>query len=157
MKCPGATLALLAATVAACGRVAAPAPHTTVTAFAIEAPPPPAPIALEGTDGTELDLQALSYTTNVYGPLAMTEVRARFYNPNERSIEGRFRLALPPRSSIARLAMKIGDNWREAEVAERSAARATYEMIMHRRQDPLLVEQRRDREVAARVAPLEAH
>jgi tetratricopeptide (TPR) repeat protein len=61
---------------------------------------------------------------------------------------------MPPRSSISRLAMKIGGSWREAEAAETSAARQTYEAIIHRRRDPLLVEQPREREIAARIAPI---
>lgn len=35
-----------------------------------------------------------------------------------------------------------------------SAARQTYEAILHRRRDPLLIEQPREREIAARIAPI---
>lgn len=151
MKVPVAIFALC---VVACGHAVMPV-RVPTTAFAIDAsvPPPPA-VELESTDGTELELLSLSYTTRVFGPLATTEVRAAFHNPTDHAIEGRFRLMLPPRSSVSRLAMKVDANWQEAEVAELSAARATYEMIMHRKRDPLLVEQLRDREVAARVAPI---
>src|ERR1700709_1272648 len=102
LPAPASWLAL-APLVVACGHVA-PAPvHASapVAAFAIEDTPPP-PVVLEGTDGTELELLELWSVTDVFGPLAMTEVRATFHNPNAYAIEGRFRLALPPRASVAR-------------------------------------------------------
>lgn len=116
-----------------------------------------APIAIDGDDGSKLTIEDLHIDVRIHGPLAYTEIHGLFRNPTPNRMEGRFRLALPPRSSLARLAMRIGGVMREAEAAETDAARATYEEILHRRRDPLLVEQPREREVAARVAPIEGH
>lgn len=124
-------------------------PEKTVEAFA--------PIALDTNDGTAMKLAVLEVIVTMHGPIAHTSIYAAFDNPLPRDMEGRFRLVLPPRSSISRLAMKINGGWRESEAAESSVARQTYEMIMHRKRDPLLIEQPREREIAARIAPIFAH
>ncbi|MFO0735607.1 MAG: AgmX/PglI C-terminal domain-containing protein [Labilithrix sp.] len=157
-----ALLSLLMLAACACGRSPAPrAPTpadvpTPAAAFAIDAraASPPAPIAIDSNDGSTLDLRELSINVTLHGAIAHTSIRARFVSPLDRQTEGRFRLVMPPRSSISRLAMSIGGRWREAEAAETSAARRTYEEIIHRRRDPLLIEQPREREIAARIAPI---
>ena len=104
--------------VAACAHV--PAPSHAVPAFAIAegTVDPLAPIALDANDGTALDLTDLKITVTMHGPIAHTSVHATFVNPFSQQMEGRFRLVMPPRSSISRLAMKMGGSWREAEAAE---------------------------------------
>ena len=86
------------------------------------------------------------------GPPA--EVSLTFDNPEDRTLEGRFRITLPSGASISRFAMKIGGAWQEAEVVERQAARRAYEDFLHRRQDPALLEQQAGNEFTARVFPI---
>ncbi|HET6584526.1 MAG TPA: VIT domain-containing protein, partial [Nannocystaceae bacterium] len=94
------------------------------------------PLALTATDGTSLRLVSVHARAAIEEPLAFTELHLVFENPHDRTIEGRFRIELPPRSAISRFAMKIGDHWQEGEVVERRAARVAYEDFLHRRQDP---------------------
>ncbi len=113
-----------------------------------------APIALTASDGTGLAIASLAVRARSFGPLAETELHIRFHHAGLHTIEGRFRLALPPRSFVSRLAMRIGDTLREADVVELPLARSAYEDILHRRRDPLLVEQKTDNEISARVFPI---
>ena len=123
------------------------------------APPeagPAAPIRLTASDGTGLTLVSLEANGVLQPPLAFTELRLTFDNPRDQTIEGRFRIALPPGAALSRFAMKIGDAWQEGEVVERQRARVAYEDSLHRRQDPALLEQEAGNEFSARVFPIPA-
>ncbi len=117
---------------------------------------PDAPIRLTASDGTGLRLVALDVRGVLEAPLAFTELRMRFENPEDRVIEGRFRITLPPAAAVSRFAMKIDGHWQEGEVVERQRARQVYEDFLHRRQDPALLEQQAGNEFSARVFPIPA-
>ena len=116
-----------------------------------------APLSLIDADGSALGLTALSARTSIDGPLAATELKLTFHNPEGRVREGRFRVVLPHGAFVSRLAMKIDGSFREADVAELARAREVYESVMHVRRDPLLVEQHGDEELSARVFPIDPH
>lgn len=115
-----------------------------------------APLGLTTSEGTGLRLMNLDARAYLEGPLAFTELRLTFENPQDRVIEGRFEIALPDRAAISRFAMKIDDRWQEAEVVERQAAQVAYEDFLHRRQDPALLEKEAGNEFRARVFPIPA-
>ncbi len=115
-----------------------------------------APVQLTATDGTGLALVAFEANAVLEPPLAFTELHLTFDNPRDETIEGRFRIALPPGAALSRFAMKIGDRWQEGEVVERQRARQAYEDFLHRRQDPALLEQEAGNEFSARVFPIPA-
>jgi vault protein inter-alpha-trypsin-like protein len=115
---------------------------------------PAAPIGLTASDGTGLALVALEASGVLEPPLAFTELHLTFENPRNETIEGRFRIALPPGAALSRFAMKIGDSWQEGEVVERQRARVVYEDFLHRKQDPALLEQEAGNEFSARVFPI---
>jgi hypothetical protein len=117
---------------------------------------PAAPIGLTASDGTGLALVALEANGVLEPPLAFTELHLTFDNPRNETIEGRFRIALPPGAALSRFAMKIGGAWQEGEVVERQRARQVYEDYLHRRQDPALLEQEAGNEFSARVFPIPA-
>jgi tetratricopeptide (TPR) repeat protein len=117
---------------------------------------PAAPIQLTASDGTGLTLVALEVNGVLEPPLAFTELHLTFENPREQTIEGRFRIALPPGAALSRFAMKSGDAWQEGEVVERQRARQVYEDYLHRKQDPALLEQEEGNEFSARVFPIPA-
>lgn len=117
-------------------------------------PAPAPPFDLTASDGTGLRLVALEANGVLEGPLAFTELRLTFRNPRPETIEGRFRITLPPGAVLSRFAMKIGDRWQEGEVVERQRARQIYEDFLHRRQDPALLEQEAGNEFTARVFPI---
>jgi hypothetical protein len=115
-----------------------------------------APFSLTAQDGTGLELVSLQSRAVVEDPLAFTELKMVFRNPQDRQIEGRFEINLPPGSAISRFAMLIGDRWQEAEVVELQAARRAYEDFLHRRQDPALLEKNAGNTFSARVFPIPA-
>jgi len=115
-----------------------------------------APIALTGSDGNPLRLTSVDAKSVVQGPLVFTELHLSFDNPQDRTIEGRFRIALPPGASLSRFAMRIGEHWQEGEVVERKNAQRIYEDFLHRRIDPALLEQGAGNAFTARVFPIAA-
>jgi tetratricopeptide (TPR) repeat protein len=117
---------------------------------------PAAPIGLTASDGTGLALVALEANGVLEPPLAFTELHLTFDNPRDQTIEGRFRIALPPGAALSRFAMKIDGAWQEGEVVERQRARQVYEDYLHRKQDPALLEQEAGNEFSARVFPIPA-
>ena len=117
---------------------------------------PEAPFKLTASDGTGLVLAKLDARAVVDGPLAFTELRMTFDNPENRILEGRFQITLPSGASVSRFAMKIGNEWQEGEVVEKKQARRAYEDFLHRRQDPALLEQAAGNEFTARVFPIPA-
>jgi hypothetical protein len=119
--------------------------------------PVPAPVSLTGADGSGLELVSLSASAVIEDPLAFTELRLLFKNPEPRVREGRFRITLPSGATISRFAMRIGDRFQEGEVVEQQAARVAYEDFLHRRQDPALLETEAGNEFSARVFPIPAN
>ncbi len=112
------------------------------------------PMSLTSSDGTGLQLVSLTARSVVEDPLAFTELRLVFRNPEPRQIEGQFEITLPPGAAISRFAMRLGDRWQEGEVVELQAARAAYEDFLHRRQDPALLEKQAGNQFRARVFPI---
>src|SRR5687768_5048627 len=114
------------------------------------------PVRLTASDGTGLKLVALKAEAAVEDPLALTELHLTFENPEDRVLEGTFRITLPQGASLSRFAMKVGGVWQEGEVVEKQAARRAYEDFLHRKQDPALMEQGAGNEFSARVFPIPA-
>ena len=115
-----------------------------------------APLSLTSSEGVGLQLKRLGAATVVQGPLAFTELHLSFANPQDRTLEGRFELALPSGAAISRLAMYNQDKWVEGEVVELQAAREAYEDALHRRQDPALMEKQAGNRFQARIFPIPA-
>jgi tetratricopeptide (TPR) repeat protein len=114
------------------------------------------PLSLTASDGSGLKLVSMNARGVVEDPLAFTELTLTFENPQDRVIEGQFRITLPRGATVSRFAMKLDGRWQEGEVVERQAARRAYEDFLHRRQDPALLEQGAANEFTARVFPIPA-
>ncbi|MHB8875352.1 MAG: VIT domain-containing protein [Myxococcaceae bacterium] len=114
------------------------------------------PLSLTASDGSGLELVGLTARGVVEDPLAFTELSLTFRNPQDRVIEGQFRITLPRGATVSRFAMKLDGRWQEGEVVEKQAARRAYEDFLHRRQDPALLEQGAANEFTARVFPIPA-
>jgi len=99
-------------------------------------------------------LRKVDARATVEGPVAFTELRLTFHNPEPRQREGQFALTLPPGAAISRFAMKIHDNWMEGEVVEKQKAHVVYEDFLHRKQDPAILEQDAGNTFRARVFPI---
>ena len=115
-----------------------------------------APVSLTASDGSGLKLVSYTARAVVEEPLAFTELSLTFENPENRVIEGQFRVTLPRGATVSRFAMKLDQRWQEGEVVERQAARRAYEDFLHQRQDPALLEQAAGNEFSARVFPIPA-
>jgi tetratricopeptide (TPR) repeat protein len=138
----------------------APATAPPIEVAALRSVPPVHPeprVTLTASDGTGLRLVDLTARAVVDEPLALTELHLAFENPQERTVEGTFRITLPPGATVSRFAMRIADHWQEGEVVELQAARRAYEDFLHRKQDPALLEQAAGSEFSARVFPIPAH
>jgi len=116
---------------------------------------PDAPLSLTASDGTALALRTLQARAVVEAPLSWTELTITFDNPENRVLEGRFQVELPPGADIARFAMKVRGQWMEGEVVERQRARQVYEDFLHRRADPALLEHETGNRFSARVFPIQ--
>lgn len=114
------------------------------------------PISLTTSDGTGLRLHHLSARGHIQDPLALTELTLTFDNPEDRELEGRFEITLPPGAAVSRFSMKIGAQWQEGEVVEKQHARRIYEDVLHRAQDPALMEKAPGNRFSARVYPIPA-
>lgn len=113
-----------------------------------------APMSLTSAEGVGLTMVALEASAVVEDPLAFTELHLVFRNPESRTIEGRFEIALPPGATVSRFAMRNADGWQEGEVVELQAARVAYEDFLHRRSDPALLEKAAGNRFQARVFPI---
>ncbi len=178
---PAAVLVLFSAILLCCPQSPTPDPGTSGTveppkSTVLRLPPPVRPVPVEGTgrndapgnpivrsgaplsltssDGTGLRVVSLQARAVVEDPLAFTELRLVFQNPQPRQIEGQFAITLPQGATISRFAMRQGDVWQEGEVVELQAARQAYEDFLHRRQDPALLEKQAGNEFRARVFPI---
>ncbi len=114
------------------------------------------PFQLTLPDGTGLKLVSLNAQAVIDDPLAFTELKLVFENPQDRQIEGRFQVILPEGATVSRFAMKINGGWMEGEVVEKQAARRAYEDALHRKVDPALLEQDAGNRFNARVFPIPA-
>jgi hypothetical protein len=121
-----------------------------------DARPSEAPLSLTTSDGASLRLLDLRANAVLDGPFAYTQMHLTFENPDARTREGTFRIALPEGASIGRFAMRVGDHWQEGEVIEKERARRVYEDFLHRKQDPALLEKSQGNEFSARVFPIPA-
>jgi Vault protein inter-alpha-trypsin domain len=139
---------LTAAALSLCG------PFGHVAAAATRTSGGAAPFSLTASDGTGLQLKVLAARAVVQGPLAFTQLRLTFHNPQPRVLEGRFTITMPQGAAISRFAMKIEGQWQEAEVVERQRARQVYESFMHQRVDPALLERKAANQFQARVFPI---
>ncbi len=129
-----------------------PAAPSWVAERVIDGPP----VSLTASDGSGLAIASLRASAVVEGPLAFTEVKLAFDNPENRVREGTFKIVLPQGASLGRFAMKINDAWQEGEVVPKERARVAYEDALHRKQDPALLERGAGNEFTARVFPIPA-
>jgi hypothetical protein len=66
-------------------------------------------------------LSKLEVGAVVEDPIAFTELRMVFENPEPKALKGELEIELPPGAQVTRFATKEKKGWREAEVVERSA------------------------------------
>ena len=79
----------------------------------------------------------------VAGPVARTRVRQLFENPGEAWAEGIYVFPLPDKAAVDGLKLRIGDRLVEGVIAERAAARRSYEQAREQGRKAALLESER--------------
>lgn len=115
-----------------------------------------------GTEQVVSGVELVSHKANVVvrDGLARTEVEEEFRNGTDRVLEGRYVFPLPPRASISRLALWVGDRLVEGEIVERKRAATIFKGIVDdtvRPRDPALLEWVAGSEFSLKVFPIPPH
>ena len=105
---------------------------------------------------TALKISVLDIKTVVAGNIATTRFDMRFYNPNNRILEGEFEFPLSDGQHITRYALDMNGSLREAVVVEKAKARVAFEATVRRGIDPGLVEKTKGNNFRTRIYPLPA-
>ena len=99
-------------------------------------PPPDVPI----TDVPFLTIKYHRVTVEIEGQVATTHVDQVFVNDAPYEVEGTYIFPLPQEAAISEFALWVDGEKIEGRVLEKDEARAIYEGIVRRRQDPALLE-----------------
>lgn len=98
-------------------------------------------------------LRDLSINTSVIGNVATTTYEMIMYNPNPQTLEAEFIFPLAENQTIAAVALDINGKMREGVVVEKEKARASFEDVVRRGADPLLVEKTAGQQFKTRIYP----
>jgi len=88
--------------------------------------------------------------------IATTTMEMRFYNDNDRVMEGEFNFPLAQGVSVARFALDVNGTMREGVVVEKEKATQVFEAVTRRNVDPGIVEITKGNNFKARVYPIPA-
>jgi hypothetical protein len=108
-------------------------------------------------DGVEepLLLKRVAIYAKQTGDMVETHIEHLFHNATAERTEGTFRFPLAQGSTLIGLAMEVNGRLVEGELLERRKARAVYESIVERMQDPALLEWEEGNVFKLRVFPIE--
>jgi len=109
--------------------------------------PTPRGIRIESTD-IEIDVQEGAASLRVHQTLR---------NTTGATLEARYVLPIPRGARATSAALRIGEQWVEAEILEADQARHSYEEIVRKMIDPALIEHLDDGMLRTRVFPIPAH
>jgi hypothetical protein len=111
--------------------------------------------------GSSTTLHRLSVTEQkvqvaISGRIARTEIEQTFYNETADVLEGTYRFPLPGDASISGLSLLVGDKWMDAEMLEKSRARAVFRKIVDATipRDPALLEWEQGNIFKMRIFPI---
>ncbi len=88
--------------------------------------------------------------------IATTTMEMRFYNDNDRIMEGEFNFPLAQGVSVARFALDVNGTMREGVAVEKEKATQAFEAVTRRNVDPGIVEITKGNNFKARVYPIPA-
>jgi predicted Zn-dependent protease len=112
-----------------------------------------------GVDGRNVPLSVGEHrvSVDIRDQIARTTVEETFVNHTGGVLEGTFHFPLPAGASVSGFAMWIGDRMVEADIVEKQRAREIFEIILHEKRDPGLLEWTGGNIFKARVYPIFAH
>jgi tetratricopeptide (TPR) repeat protein len=105
---------------------------------------------------TPVSLSELSIRVEVFGNIASTTYDMKFYNPNDRVLEGELSFPLGQGQNVSRFALDLNGKLREAVVVEKEKGRVAFEKSIKQRIDPALLEKTKGNNYKARVYPIPA-
>ncbi len=92
----------------------------------------------------------------IEGRVATTKIEQIFFNPHRRQLEGIYLFPLPEGASLSHFTMRMGGKDISGEVLDHNRAREIYRSIVHRRDDPGLLEFAGRGVIRARLFPIPA-
>jgi hypothetical protein len=101
-----------------------------------------------------VELKELSIDVKASGNYATTTLEMKFFNDNERVLEGNLELPLPEAAYVVGFSMDMNGVWRDAVIVEKQKARQTFESIERRGVDPALLEKNEGNVFSVRVFPI---
>jgi Vault protein inter-alpha-trypsin domain/FecR protein len=104
---------------------------------------------------SRLSLRKYHVDVHIEDGFARTTIDQTYFNHTSSRLEGTFHFPLPADASLSRLAMYVNGKLIEGGMAERDHARNTFEQIVHKMQDPALLEWVDGTLFKMRVFPLE--
>ena len=108
------------------------------------------------TSATALKISMLNIKTTIAANIATTTFDVRFYNPNDKVLEGEFEFPLADGQHIIRYALDMNGSLREGVVVEKAKARIAFEATVRKGIDPGLVEKTKGNNFRTRIYPLPA-
>lgn len=96
-------------------------------------------------------------SVKINGVVAVTEVDQVFHNPNPVQLEGTYIFPLPEDAAVTKFSMFVDGRELEGEILERKKAKAIYEGIVRRMEDPALLEYMGRGLFKCRVFPIPAN
>lgn len=103
-----------------------------------------------------IELRFLDVSVMVVENIATTTMEMKFYNGNNRVMEGELNFPLSEGVTVSRFALDVNGEMREGVVVEKEKATQAFEAVTRRRVDPGLVEVTRGNNFKARVYPIPA-
>ena len=118
-------------------------------------PMPPITVKLSGqTDLMPIEISEVDITANINGVLAETEITMKFFNPNQRLLEGELSFPLPPEAFVSGYALDVDGRLVDGVIVEKTKARVVFEEITRQGIDPGLAEQSAGNTFKTRLYPL---
>jgi len=123
----------------------------------ITAPIQPIPPILTAPEARiPIRLDVVNIVTEINGSQAHTVVELKFYNPNDRVLEGQLEFPLGADQSVTGFALDINGKLRPAVVVDKARGQQVFEDVTRARVDPALLEVTRGNHYRLRLYPLPA-
>ena len=127
---------------------------TATTAFAQFIPLPPVTVKLADQSVQPIEIAEAEVTANVDGMVAETEMTLKFFNPNNRVLEGELSFPLLSEAFVSGYALDVNGRMVDGVIVEKTKARVVFEEVARQGIDPGLAEQTAGNVFKTRLYPL---
>lgn len=108
----------------------------------------------EKSHSADLRIETMDVAVRLHGGVAETVVTARFHNPGQDILEGRFTLQMPDGSIVTGYALDVGGKMIEGVLLDQLEARRAYQAQVRQNIDPGLGEVSRSFQFSTRIYPI---